>query len=78
MNNKNCPFKILLWIGYAIGAAGVGYFLWIHQAHVMHSMFLIFFCLPALSCIFSAATEGMGIAHMVQKPQLTLAPCIPK
>ena len=35
MNNKNCPFKILLWIGYAIGAAGVGYFLWLHQAHVM-------------------------------------------
>ncbi len=33
MNEKNCPFKILLWVGYAIGAAGVGYFLWVHKAH---------------------------------------------
>jgi hypothetical protein len=35
MNEEKCPFKILLWLGYAMGAVGVGYFLWIHKAHVM-------------------------------------------
>ena len=34
-NNKSCAFKILIWIGYAVGAVGVGYFLWVHKAHVL-------------------------------------------
>ena len=33
--NKNCPLKILSWIGFAIGGIGVGYFFWIHKAHVL-------------------------------------------
>jgi hypothetical protein len=35
MHQKNCPAKFLTWIGYVIGAIGVGYFLWAHQAHVL-------------------------------------------
>lgn len=34
-NNKSCFFKKLNWIGYAIGAIGVGYFLRVHQAHIL-------------------------------------------
>ena len=34
-NNRSCLLKKLNWIGYAIGAVGVGYFLWVHKAHVL-------------------------------------------
>lgn len=34
MENKCCFMKKLSWAGYAIGAVGVGYFLWVHQAHL--------------------------------------------
>lgn len=34
-NSKHCLIKKLSWIGYVIGGIGVGYFLWIHQAHLV-------------------------------------------
>jgi hypothetical protein len=34
-NHPHCLIKKLSWAAYAIGALGVGYFLWVHKAHVL-------------------------------------------
>ncbi len=34
MGTPQCLLRKLSWIGYLTGTAGVGYFFWIHKAHV--------------------------------------------
>jgi hypothetical protein len=49
MEQGNCLIKKLSWIAYAIGAAGVGYFLWRHQAHVFQYLpYLLLLACPLM------------------------------
>ena len=58
-SGKNCPFKVLTWIGYAIGAAGVGYFLWVHQAHVLQYVpYLLLLACPLMHLLGGHGAHG--------------------
>ena len=50
--SKHCFIKKLSWVGYAIGAVGVGYFLWVHQAHVAQYIPYLFLLLCPLMHLF--------------------------
>ncbi len=56
-NMKHCHAKKLSWIAYAIGAVGVGYFLWVHQAHVLQYVPYLFLLLCPLMHLFGGHGE---------------------
>lgn len=59
MNNKNCFIRALIWIGYGVGAAGVGYFLWIHQAHVAQYIpYLLLLACPLMHLFGGHGSHG--------------------
>ncbi len=52
--------KKLSWLFYAIGGIGVGYFLWVHQAHALQYLPFAFLLLCPLMHLFG---HGHGHDH---------------
>ena len=48
----------LSWIGYIIGGIGVGYFLWVHQAHVLQYLPFALLLLCPLMHLFGGHRHG--------------------
>ena len=58
-HQTSCVIRKLSWVFYIIGGIGVGYFLWVHQAHVFQYLPFAFLLLCPLMHLFG----GHGHHH---------------
>ncbi len=62
----SCTVKKFSWLLYIIGGIGVGYFFWVHQAHVLQYLPFAFLLLCPLMHLFG---HGHGHDHGGNRPE---------
>ncbi len=57
-HDTSCAVKKFSWVLYIVGGIGVGYFLWVHQAHLLQYLPFAFLLLCPLMHLFGGHGHG--------------------